>query len=242
MLSVCSSSTDEDLTTTGALRALVFGATTTSTAQDAQLALHIRRASRWAATYVGQPLTVQSYQETLSGFGGRKLRLERTPLRAVARLLDGTDSCGSTLILSSDFRVDNADAGFLSRDQGFIWQPLLEAASFDAAVPLSMTPRSGEETKPWTVDYVAGYTYDGVSTSSPNWSTEKGTTSTGRTLPEDIELAVLDKAQAFFEGADEVESEKLDDLEVNYRSLGDDGDGRLLTRATLLLEPYRRVV
>lgn len=241
-LTVCCTSTDVDLATTGALRSLVLGATATSTSHDRLFSDLIRRASRWAETYVGAPLTLQSYSETLPGFGTRSVMASRTPIRALDRVMYGTDSGSASVLDTSSVRVEDSEAGLISRDWGFQWTPLMEGQSFDASVPLSLTPVGGQEYKPYVVDYRAGYVYGGLDPSSPNWSTEKGSTSTGRTLPEDVEEAVLLKAHELYSGGAEVASEKLGDLEVNYRSLGTDKDGRLVTRSRELLEPYRRVV
>jgi hypothetical protein len=236
-LTVCASSTDVDLSTTGMLKQLLG---TSSTGQDVLLSALIRSASRYVENYIGTPLTLQSYSESVAGFGRLQLMLDRTPVRAIDRILDATDSGQASQIYTSEYAVDSADAGVITRQQGWDWTPLLEGRCFDASVPLSLTPLAGQELKPFLVDYRAGYTYNGVTTSSPNWSTEKGTTSTGRTLPEDLELAVLFRAQELYEGGQGVASESLGDLSVNYRSLGTDAEGQQITRVTEILDRYRR--
>lgn len=236
-LSVCASSTDLDLTTTGQLKKLL---NTTSTAQDAFLSTLIRSASKWTENYIGYPLTAQSYSESVAGFSRLQLMLKRTPLRAVDRILDATDSGTASQIFTSEYAVDDEDASVLTRPVGWDWNPVFAGHLFDSATPLQLTPMSGQELKTYLVDYRAGYTYGGMSTSSNNYSTEKGSTSTGRTLPDDIELAVLFRAQAFYVGGDETASESLDGISVNYRSLGTDQNGHLITRAQDLLAPYQR--
>lgn len=241
-LSICVGSTDQDLTTTSALK-LVLG--TTSTATDAYLSTLIRSASKWAENYIGVPLTAQSYSETIAGFGRLQLMANRTPLRAVDRVLDATDSGNANQIYTSQFQLADADAGLLTREEGWQWNPRFAAHGFDAALPLSLVPMSGQEVKTFLVDYRAGFVYGGMTTDSANWSTEKGTTSTGRTLPEDIELAVVWRAQVMYQnrGQGEVTSESLDDLSVNYRSLGTDAaSGDAMTGSKDLLAPYRRFV
>jgi len=238
MLDLIVPSTDQDFTTTSALRALVLGATATSTVQDSQFSRMIRNASRWAETVIGYPVGVQTYRETAAGYGRRSLMLSRTPLRAVTAVYDATDTGTAQLLLTSDFKIENSEAGLLGRSQGFMWSGPLQApgtgGAFISSVPLDAMPLTGQESRPWLVDYVAGWTYNGLSTSSPNWSTANGgTTSTGRTLPDDIEEAVLLKAQLLYVGGREVENEKLADLEVNYKTLGVD-------QPDLLLMPYRR--
>ncbi len=248
MLRTCVASTDVDLTTTGALKQLIFGATATSTAQDAYLSLVIRRASKWAETYVGYPLTLQTYQETVASYGMRELVLSRTPISAVDRVFDSSDTGTASQVLSSEFRVEDPDAGFLSRDLGWAWSATLQARYGNAyvsgggpAFPLSPEPVPGDEYRPWLVDYRAGYVYGGLSTDSANWSTEKGSTSTGRTLPEDIELAVLIAAQEIFENRNDVLSESLGDVSVTYANRSSAGPDSM-TSYEKILAPYRRTV
>lgn len=238
-LTVCYASTDYDLTTTSNLKSLLG---TTSTAQNAYLATLIRSASKWAEAYIGRPLTAQSYSETLAGKGRRQLQLGRQTVRAVDRVFDATDTGTASQILTSDFLLEDADAGVIARDEGFAWTPTFMGRQLDVAVPLTFTPLSGQDQKTWLIDYRAGWVYGGMDTGSQNWSTEKGTTSTGRTLPEDIELAVMFRAQAFYQGGDDPASESLGDISVNYRSLGNDKDGGLITRAKDLLAPYQSFV
>lgn len=167
--------------------------------------------------------------------------LSRTPIVAVDEVYDATDTGTATQIHTSEFMVENAEAGFLARDQGWPWSATLQARSAEGgltATPLDPQPVPGEEYKPWLVRYRAGWTYGGVSTSSPNWSTEAGSTSSGRTLPEDIEDAVLSRAQVIFAGSTNVQSESLGDLSVNYRSGGADS----ASDEEESLAPYRRFV
>lgn len=238
MLHTCVASTDPDLTTTGALKARILGATATSTMEDAYFSALIRAASRWAESYIGYPLTLASYRETLPSYGTRTLRVARTPLRSISALYAATDTGegSDATVNSSEFRVEDRDAGLISRDEGWVWTAPLEWE-------LEARPQAGQEWRPWMVDYAAGYTYAGVSTDSPHYSTEKGTTSTGRTLPEDIEEAVILKAMTLSDGGGEVSGERLGDLQVNYRSGGVDRSGQPLPPPfEMILDPYRRVV
>lgn len=233
MLHTCVASTDRDLTTTSRVRSLVLGATATSTAYDSKISAMIRAASRWAESYVGYPLTAASYLETLPGYDRRTLMLARAPVRAVRRLFDSTDTGEATQILTTEFRVEDRDAAFLTRDVGWAW-------SVPAIQDLSARPDAGQEFRPWLADYVAGYTYDGLDTGSPHWSTEHGTTSTERTLPEDIEEAVVRKAAALYENSDDVVEEQLGDLKVTYRS--ERVDDPAPATPEFFLRPYRRLV
>ena len=243
MLNTCVASTDRNLTTVAALKSLTLGATATSTVNDAYFADLIARSSRWAESYLGFPVTLQTYQEMVAGFGARRLVLARTPLVAVDRVFDATDTGTATQILSSEFRVQDRDAGFLSRNQGWPWTATLQAPAYSgwagggAAFPLSPEPVPGDEYEPFLVDYRAGWTLAGVDTGSNNWSTVQGTTSTGRTLPDDLEYGVLLRAQNMFEGLDDaVTAESLGDVSVNYSSAQKDQ----MTPYEMALAPYRR--
>lgn len=235
-LTVLTRSTDAVLTTTTYVKTLL--GTSTSTGNDAAISAYITAASRWAETYVGYPLTAQTYRESLAGYDRRRLMLSRYPVRAVPIFLNGTDTGESGEILSSEFRVE-ADAGFLNRDEGFEW-----SVPFNA--DLTLTPRPGQEFKPWQADYVAGYTYAGMDTGSDNWSTVHGTTSTGRTLPEDIEHAVALKVISLIQGKDsaggDVTKEELGDLAVWYSASSGGTERETMRAEELLLESYRRMV
>ena len=221
MLTVCASSTDPYLASTGAVKDELR---TTSTADDARLSDLILRASAWAEQYVGYPLGLGSYQESLPSYGGLRLSLERTPVRKVFRLFDATDTGSASEFTSTEYRLEDPEAGFISRDEGFRWTGGVTYALEPAYAP-------GSELAPWLCDYAAGYTLAG--TTSTDFG---GTTSTGRTLPHDIEQAVAIKAAEWFRGDDGVASKRVGDLQVSYKS-----DPGQLGRAERLLAPYRRI-
>lgn len=232
---MCASSTDEQLTTTAYVKLLM---NTTSTANDGVLNTLITVASRWAEGYTNRRLGgVESYSETVAGLGRRRLTLSRMPIRAVDRVYDATDTGAANRITSTQFKVDPAP-GFLVQDAGWLWSASFMGRVADASIPLALNPLPGEERQPYLVDYRAGYTYGGVEATSPNYSTAAGTTSTGRTLPEDIEHAVALRAIALFDGSDDVVMEKLGDVQVNYRSGARDPEVASVTTYESLLDPY----
>lgn len=225
-LQTCVATTDADLTTTSQVKTMLG---TTLTSDDAHLSTLIRRASRWAEAYVGYPLSAQSYLETLPSHGTRRLTLARTPVRAVTGLFRGTDSADYTQVDSSDFAV-NAEAGFLERAAGWEWTAPVEG-------DLVLHPLVGQEIPDWRAEYAAGYTYAGIDTGSSLYSTVKGTTSTGRTLPEDIEAAVVAKTIGWYQGDENVVARSVGDLRIQY---GTFGGGEAADPARALLGPYRR--
>lgn len=231
MLLVCSSSTESQYTTTAFLKEALFGATATSTAEDGYLDRLITRASRWAERYIGQPapdnkgdsLSPQVYLEAVPAFEGRNLVLSRTPVRAIQRLFDSTATSGATAYNSSQYRIEDADAGLVSftDDSLPVWTGITAWELTDYRVPRS-------EARPWLVEYEAGWAVAGTT------STFGGTTSTGRTLPEDVEQAVIEKAVELYEGRGRIASKRVGDLSLSYREDGDSPAERLLC-------PYRRV-
>lgn len=241
-IDVTVSSTDEDLTTTESLREMLPLAPAIS--QDGYLGRIIQRSSKWAETFVNAgPLTVQTYRETVAGFGGRRLVLSRTPIRAVKAVYRGTDTDEATVIATSEFIVEDRDAGFLARNAGFSWDVPMQwrgaAIAGGDAIPLDPMPLSGQEYKPYLVDYVAGWTYGGIASTASNYSTVAGSTSTGRTLPADVEFAVLLRAQRLYQNRPDVSAESLGDASVSYG--GSMARGSMATEEEMTLLPYQRI-
>lgn len=221
MLWACSTSTDDQLTTTGAVALELFNSTSVSTSEFARINALITRASRWAESYIGYPLTAAVYAETVPGFGSRTLRLSRTPIRAIDRIFDST-STDTANDYTTQIRIEDAEAGLLSMDGGFPWSVGVEQG-------LATHPLPGQESRPWYVTYEAGYIYDTV-------LSDAITTSTERTLPDDIEAAVISKCTAYHQGTDGVQSKKVGDLSITYSTYQRQSDAP----AENLLAPYRR--
>ena len=226
MLSVCgsASSTDGALSTTVNYRLAVPGSATSDDALQQQA---IVQASRWAERFIGVPpygLFVQTYSETLPAYGGQTLMLSRRPVLNLLMLMNGATSTASnsTVYDSTDVRIDH-EAAFLWRDQGFSW-----TAQMPWVLGPAVPPDSELET--WYTEYAAGYIGPGGTTATCFTCS----TSTGRTLPEDLELGVILKAREIYEGVYALNSEKVGDLSVSYAS---EGYGRAAER---VLEPYRR--
>ena len=236
MLTVTTASTDPQLTSTAAVRELL-GLTTDETSDDGLINTLITRASKWAETYVGYPLSAASYRETLSGYGGRRMSVSHSPVRSVTGFWDTTSTESATTMLSSEYKVD-LERGFFERDAGWSWDAPAVPQPF--AIPLATGIWPGEERAPWLADYVAGYTLDGLSTDSDNYSTAGpgGTTSTGRTLPADIEDAVAQRAADLYNGDLGVIEEKVGDLMVKHALAG----GKPVDPSKELLDAYRSVI
>jgi hypothetical protein len=212
MISVCTSSTHSQLAALGDLMTLL-GATASSSGMD----LALTQASDWANRYVGYDLRRQVYEETVAGYGTQRLMLDRVPILKVQRFFNSTSTTDATEICSSEFRVSDADAGFLDRDQGFRWTAQ-ERWNLGSYVP----PNS--ELHPWLVVYEAGYQVGETSSTDDKWAT----TTTYNTLPPTIERAVLLRAGEMYQGMTGVQSMKVGPLSVTYSSEGQDKPEGLL--------------
>lgn len=235
MLTITATATDDQYTTTSAVKDLLG---TTLTSDDSLINSLISRASRWADQYVGYPLSAHKYREDVAGFGTNSLMLSRRPVVGVASIWSGTDTGTATTMLSSEYGVDHS-AGIIFRDRGFDWDAPAVSRTF--AVPLAPQYFSGQEDGGWLTDYIAGYTYAGFDTGSPMWTTagETCSTSTGRrTLPEDIEEAVRFKAAEMYAGDANVLQRKVGDLQIMYAK---SQTGKHRDPAEELLAPYRSV-
>lgn len=233
MLVACVSATDDLLTTTQRLRDYL-GAT--STADDALQGFLVAAASKAVQEYVGYPLLRQNYEETVKGIGTMRLMLSRTPIRGVFGVFVGTDTGTDTEITSTEFEVEDEAAGLLRRKIGnFPW-----SAQWGGGF-VETEPMPGMELPRYMVRYEAGYVFTQAADFG-SCSTDYGTTSTSRSLPESIELAVLQTAKSAWLGRKRdstVESKSVGDLSINYRSVG--ADIAVPEAARGLLRSYVRI-
>lgn len=216
MLTVTTTSTSGALTSLDALKTQL-GITTTD--QDAVLEDAIDAASDAVATYIGYYPLRQSYRETIAGFGARTMMVSRTPLTSVSAIY-----YGSTGLLAdpNSYVIDNTEAGFIVRDQGFPW-----SAGVEWDLDAHIAPRS--ERKVFIVDYTAGWTF-----------------STGsHTLPYDLERATLEGAKTFYLGRKRdgsIASKRVGDLSLTYSRAGvREAQNALPDMSIAFLERYRRI-
>ena len=218
MISVCTSSTDSQLAALGDLMTML-AATASSSGMD----LALTQASDWAESYVRYPLKRQVYEETVASYGSQQLMLSRTPILSVQRFFDSTSTGEATEFQSSEFRVSNADAGFIGRDQGFRWTAQERWTIGNYVVPNS-------ELYPWLVVYEAGYQIGETSSTDAKWAT----TTTMNTLPPVIERAVLLRAAEMYQGSAGVSSMKVGPGSVSYKSESQDSPEKMLL-------PFQRI-
>ena len=207
----------------------MLGVTASSSGMDSAIV----RSTKWVETHITNDpagsIQRSVVRETVAGSGSQVLMLSRTPVYKVARMFDSTTTGGTgagTEYCSTDFRGEDKDAGFVSltNEAGFAWDAVWSWA-------IDRYPRPGALARSWLVEYEAGWQYACTSSTSNDWLT----TTTGRTLPDDVEQAVLAKAGEFYQGsASGIESLRVGPLGINYSS-------EALDPIAELLAPYRRL-
>ena len=228
MLTVCTSALDTTgcfLKTAKALLGI------TGASEDVLIDTLATRALDAVEGYLGYPLRLQVYSETVPAYGTRTLMLSRTPIKTVLRMFDSTDTGTATAYCSTDYRVEDAEAGLLSRDAGWSWTAPIGTEFVDFYKP-------GQETQPWLVEYAAGYHVTAAT------STQYGTTSTGTDLPGDIAQAIDETVKGWYLGRQRdgsIASVTIGSLSMTYRAPGSVGTAGLPDDAVRLLSRYRRL-
>ena len=205
---------------------ILLGTTASSSGLDKAITDATTAAERYITNSPSGSFRRSVLRETVAGSGSPRLMLSRTPLLKVARLFDATDTCDATEYCSTDFRIDDHDAGFVTliNDTVFTWDAIYQQGITRKPIPAAVA-------KTWLVEYEAGWQYACTSSTSNDWLT----TTTGRTLPEDVERGILLKAAEFANGTSMgIESLRVGPLSVNYGSEAPDP-------VVSLLGPYRRV-
>lgn len=221
----CTTSTETQFAALGDLMTLL-----NSTASSSGLDKALTDATAWVERHItnSQSGSIRRWvgRETVAGTGTQQLMLSRTPVIRVVRMFDSTDTGNATEYCSTDFRIEDPDAGFvtLTDDAGF-------ARDYVRDWYLDEFPRPGQTTRPWLVEYEGGWQLN-CSSSTDKWAS----VTTGRTLPEDVERGVLMKAAEYASGGGgpTVSSMRVGPLALNYASEG-------LDPVVELLAPWRRL-
>jgi hypothetical protein len=214
MLTVTAASTSDLMTTLGAVKTAL---SITTTADDERLEAAISAASHAVAKYLGYYPLRQTYRETVPGYGDLTLMLSRIPVTTVDGLYYGSTM---EIVAPTSYTLDNAEAGFIMRDLGFPW-----SAGVEWDMESHIMPRS--ERNQFIVDYQAGFIYS---------------TDTARTLPYDLEQAVIITAGAVYYAAQRdpgIASKSVGQLSVSYRDTMSAQRGPIPDTAAALLIPYR---
>lgn len=228
-LTVCTSSTGFD----GCLIKPVKALLGITGASDDELLVRLgERAVDAIEGYLGYPIRLQVYSESLPAYGGRHLMVSRTPIRTVLRLFDSTSTDTATEFASTEYRVEDADAGLLSRDAGFAWTAPLANEYVDFY-------QAGQETRPYYCEYGAGWRLTGAT------STDAGVTTTGPDAPGDVLQALDETIKGWYVGRQQdaaVQSVTVGSLSMTFRSAESaQGGGTLPVTATALLARRRRL-
>jgi hypothetical protein len=176
----------------------------------------IRQASDAIVTHCNRHFALQTYTESLPGYGSSRIMLSETPVVAVTSVLDFQNS---PIV---DYTLEDPLTGMLYRRLGWLW---VTAIGWDRA--RYVIPR-GED--PWyTVVYQAGYSTP--ETATPN-------------LPGDIEKACIEIVVAWYLNAPNnplIQTKRTRDTAITFST----PDGKTLSfppNAIGLLEPWRRIV
>lgn len=197
---------------------------------DETLTRFITRASGRIETYLGRTLAVQTYQTVLPAYGRKRLTLPAYPVRAVLRIFEGTDTGTANALTSTDYHV-NTESGFIERDEGWAWTLQTKAD----VIPF---PEPGQEYGQYFVEFGAGYV---LPAGKDSGSTDDGTTSTGRTLPHDIEDACIGLVRSMWQSRKretDLISKKVGDISLTWQPQ----TGELPDAVMAILAPYRSVI
>jgi hypothetical protein len=165
---------------------------------DAFLRELIQRASDEARTFCSRQFSRQQYTEDVRSEGSLLLQLAERPVVSVETVtLDG--------VALTDHRIEDAEAGELYRELGWEWH-VFQQRTLGGGQPLA-----GEEFPKYVVQYTAGWLLPGE---------------TGRTLPHDVERAIIDFVKAMYGGkgpqtgittsVGAVKSKAIDGLRIEY--------------------------
>ena len=105
----------------------------------------------------------------------------------------------------------------------------------DFNIGLEPAYRAESVSRPWLIEYVAGYKIVESTSTANGLTTADENRTTGPTLPDDIKHAVAVRAAEFFSNPMNVVRRKVGDLDVTY---GSAGPGK--SSANWMLEPYKR--
>jgi hypothetical protein len=201
----------------------------TDAQHDESLTRFVRRASSRIETYIGRPLFDQVYLAALPSYGGPILQLPRHPVRSVLRVFDGTDTGTATELTSTDYTVDHA-RGQLVRNAGWPW-------TYTAYTDVAPFPEPNQEYPRWLVEFSAGY----VPSAGKNaCSTGDGTTTTGTTVPFDLQDATISLTRSLWYARTReagVTSKSVGELSVSYAQQ----TGLVPDDVAAMLAPYRSI-
>jgi hypothetical protein len=176
----------------------------------------IDRASDAIVTHCDRPFALQTYQETVSGYGTSRIMLSVTPVVSVTSILDFSNSP------VVDFNLEDPETGVLYRRIGWNW---LTSIGWDRT--MYVIPR-GEDPN-YVAVYAAGYFVPDTGFS---------------TLPGDVEQACIETVIAWYQAQSRdpnIISKRTRDTMITYRT-STGVEISLPPHAVGLLIPFQRAV
>lgn len=168
------------------------------------LARAAKAASDAVLRYVRRPLVYEAARvEKHAGTDQLRLWLQLTPVASVAQVLDA----GGLAFDAASYVLEDGPTGALYREAGWPFTGFLRAGIVQGE------PYSGSERKALTVTYAGGYVTAGQAQSV-------GWTGPARSLPEDLEEAVLRTAVSIYQSGGRdgaLSAESLGSYSVSYR-------------------------
>lgn len=187
---------DNALTTVATLEG-VLGISSGS--EDDRLNRLINVASDRLEKELGRKLARKQVTEKVAGYGTLTLRVSRTPLLSVSSITFDDEA-----VSSNDYEIWDAEAGEIRSDCG-AWANTARISGV-----LAPTPIAGTQQKLFEVSYTGGYV-------TPQQASDTGDT---RTLPSDIEQAVIQYAVMLYHGESrpgDIAKESIDGASTTYR-------------------------
>lgn len=185
------------------------------TDKDSIISGLISAASSVVCSYCNRFFARETLTEALSGSGGVRLMLERTPVVSVAEI-----RFNSGVIDASEYKIEDEKAGILFRRNGFRDVPFLARGIVQDPLPFR-----GEEL--WEVDYTAGY----ITPPMQDDSNE-------RDLPHDVEQACIAITRSLFFSRDT--DPNLKQSKVSAFWSGSYTQKTISDSVKEMLSPYRR--
>lgn len=228
MLTVLTSSTESMLTTVTRAKS-VLGVTASSTGEDEEVENLIRGVTDEVASFIGYWPFRQVYSETIRSYGNLRLMTARTPIRGLSGVF-----LGNALVLPSSYEIEDAEAGFIHREQGWPWSAGTQWDLSAHIVAHSELPR-------FQLIYEAGWVRTNNELSGLGWLSNRG----GRTLPWQIEEAALELIQDRYDARSvgrTVKSRTIGDFSITYADRPDSHQtGEMPTRVLGALNTFRRI-
>jgi len=203
------------------------------TSEDTRLERLIESVSRYIARWCRVPSFhyEEDREDTMRGYGYPAIYVPKTPLISIGSVVYDPDDSAET-VDSSEYFVDNGDAGRIYRENGWLWTVAYGEQIVGHPLP-------GTEQTLYKVTYECGY--------KTRNQVDNLSVSGDMTLPQDIEDAAIQLCAMRYRWKARqigVQSERLGDWSVQYVNAGTEAFPRPAMPPEIreMLAPFRRVV